>query len=62
MELKIARIKKHLTQEELAKRSGISRNLISKVENGNMEKISYEKMNKIAKVLGVSVKELFFKL
>ena len=60
MELKIARIKKNLTQEELAKKSGISRNLISKVENGNMEKISYEKMNKIAKVLGVSVKELFF--
>lgn len=60
MELKIARMKKKISQEELARKSGISRNLISKAENGDIKKLSVEKMDKIAKVLEMSIQELFF--
>lgn len=60
MELRIARMRKRMTQEELARKTGISRNLISKAENGNISKLSIEKMEKISKVLEISVMELFF--
>lgn len=60
MNLKIARIRKELTQEELAKKSGISRKLISKAENGDYSKLNYEKMEKLARVLEVSIETLFF--
>ncbi len=60
MELRIARMRKRMTQEELARKTGISRNLISKAENGNISKLSIEKMEKISKVLEISVRELFF--
>mgnify|MGYP002625321145 CR=1 FL=1 len=59
MELRIARMRKRMTQEELARKTGISRNLISKAENGNISKLNIEKMEKISRVLEISVRELF---
>lgn len=60
MDLKIARLKKRMTQEELARKSRVSRNLISKAENGDISKMSVEKMERISEVLKISVKRLFF--
>lgn len=48
---------KHLTQEQLAKRSGISRLNISKIENGKTE-ASLIDMNSLAKGLKVGYHEL----
>ena len=59
MELRIAKMRKRMTQEELAGKTGISRNLISKAENGNISKLNIEKMEKISRVLEISVRELF---
>lgn len=58
--LKIERVKVGMTQQELSKLSGVSRNVISKVENGDLSSITYGKMEKLSKVLGLSPKELFF--
>ena len=60
MDLRLARLKKRMTQEELARKSRDSRNLISKAENGDISKMSVEKMERISEVLKVSVKRLFF--
>ena len=59
MELRIVRMRKRMTQEELTRKTGISRNLISKAENGNISKLNIEKMEKISRVLEISVRELF---
>ena len=58
--LKIERVKAGMTQLELSKLSGVSRNVISKVENGDLSSITYGKMEKLSNVLGLSPKDLFF--
>ena len=58
--VKFARINKQLTQEELCKLIGISRNKLSAIENGNFKTLSYELMVKLSDVLDVSIQELFF--
>lgn len=58
--IKVERVRLGLTQSELSKKSGVSRTLISKAENGDIFSMSYKKMEKLSKVLGVSAKELFF--
>lgn len=60
MNLKIARIKRGLTQLELAEIAGISHVIISKLEKGNYDGISKCNMIKIAKALNSTVQELFF--
>ena len=60
MDLRLARLKKRMTQEELARKSRVRRNLISKAENGDISKMSVEKMERISEVLKISVKRLFF--
>ena len=60
MNVKIARIRKGMTQEELAIATGICRTIISRIENGDFTKLKFETMNKLAEVLDSTVKELFF--
>lgn len=60
MRIKLERIRKRMTQKELALKSGVSRYLISKAEHGDYSKLTYEKMSKLSEVLGVGVKDLFF--
>lgn len=56
----IAKIRKqkHITQEELALKTGWTRVHISRYENGEIKRINYEFLIEIAKVLGVTIKEL----
>lgn len=49
-----------LTQEELAKKSDVSRNTISSIETGANTNVTYEIMDKIAKALNEKVTTIFF--
>lgn len=60
MNVKLYRIKRGLTQDELAKKSGVCRNIISKAENGDFTHLRYLSMKSIAEALNVDVKKLFF--
>lgn len=50
----------NMTQEDLAKKSGISRVTLSGLENGTVDVTTNVTMEKIAKALNVKVSELFF--
>ena len=59
--LKIARIKKGMTQFEVAKSAHMSYNTYNKFEQGiGTDNIRLGQMKRISEVLGVSIKELFF--
>lgn len=49
-----------LTQKELAEKSLVSRNTISSLETGVNTNVTYEIMEKIAKVLNKRVSTIFF--
>lgn len=59
MNIKIARTKKKMNQIELCDYIGISRATLSKLENGNLDNLTYPLMIKIAKALDTTVQELF---
>lgn len=54
------REKENLTQEELAKKSDVSRNTISSIETGSNTNVTYEVMEKIANALNKNVSTIFF--
>lgn len=55
-----ARESKKLTQAELAKRSGVSRTIISGLESGRIVNTTAETLKKIATALGMQVQDIFF--
>lgn len=57
--LKVQRIIKNKTQEELATSAGISRTTVSNIENGRIDNIQLGTLKKIAVALGSTVQELF---
>lgn len=58
--VKYYREKENLTQQELAKKSDVSRNTISALETQENVNVTYEVMNKLAKALGHKVSTIFF--
>ncbi len=60
MNVKLARIKQRLTQEELCKRVGICRSQLSRIENGNDHKVTKEVMLKLSQELHTDIQCLFF--
>ena len=56
--IKKMRAKLGLTQDDLAKKADIKYTTLMKVENGTVNKPSVQTMDKIAKVLGVSIEDL----
>lgn len=60
MEVKIARIKKGLTQQELCKIVKTSPKKLVEIERGNYDKVTKELMIKFSKALNTSVQDLFF--
>ncbi|WP_338595601.1 helix-turn-helix transcriptional regulator [Clostridium baratii] len=60
MKIKLKRIAKGWTQEDLSKESGISRNTIVKIEKGDNDGIRFGTIKKIAEALDTTVQELFF--
>ncbi|EPY6472266.1 helix-turn-helix transcriptional regulator [Clostridium sporogenes] len=59
MDVKLARIKKGLTQTQLCKMLKISKTTLVKIEKGNYECIKIGLAKEIAKVLDSTVEELF---
>lgn len=49
----------HLSQAELAKDVGVSRNYISLIERGNTESVSYKVLKKICFRLGLKIEVTF---
>lgn len=60
MNVKIARIKKGLTQQELCKIVKTSPKKLVEIERGHYEKVTKELMEKIAVALDSTIQELFF--
>lgn len=60
MNVKIARIKKKLTQGQVCETVGICRSVLSRIENGNDMNVSKELMLKLAATLDADVQTLFF--
>lgn len=57
--IKSERLKKGMTQEELAKKSGVNRTTIVQLENGEDINITTKTLMKIAESLDVNVKDIF---
>ena len=57
--LKIVREKKDMTQKELVEKSGVSRTVISQLENGTRSVITSETMLKISKALEEPLENIF---
>lgn len=60
MEVKLARIKKGLTQKQLREMLKISPQTLVAIEKGHYEKVNIPLAKKISLILGISVQELFF--
>lgn len=58
--IKDCRKKINITQEELAKRSGVSRTIISGLESGSITVTKTDTLTKIANALGKKVSDIFF--
>ena len=56
--IKKARAKLGLTQDDLAKKADIKYTTLTKVESGAVNKPSVQTMDKIARALGVSIEDL----
>lgn len=59
--LKEKREKLHLTQEQLAEKSNISRQTISQIENNQLNNIESNTMFKLAHALNCDIGDIFFK-
>lgn len=58
--IKQRREQMHLTQEQLAKLSGVSRQTISSIENNEEKNVSSRTLSKLAQALGTTIGNLFF--
>ena len=60
LSLKLARIKKGLTQKELCEKSGVSAATICNIERNGIDTIPVKTLKKLAKALDTTVSTLFF--
>ncbi|MHC1720830.1 MAG: helix-turn-helix transcriptional regulator [Clostridiaceae bacterium] len=58
MEVKLARIKKHMTQEELCKVLKISKTTLGNIERGNFDNMKIGLAKKISKTLDIPIEKL----
>lgn len=58
--LKAYRLKRKMTQDELAEKSGVSRTTIVAIERGDAKVTKTDTLIKLATALNYSVKEIFF--
>ena len=60
LSLKLARVKKGLTQIQLCEKSGVSPATICNIERNGIDTIPVKTLKKLAKALDTTVAELFF--
>ena len=57
--LRAVRQDRMITQTELAKKSGLSRGAICKIESGATREVKSDTLSKLASSLGVTINDLF---
>lgn len=57
--IKEVREKEEITQQELADKSGVSRNLIARLESGELTNTTTETLNKLSKALKCKISDIF---
>lgn len=60
--MKILRMKMRMTQKQLAERIGVSQAYISKIENGHVNNLTIDKIDKLSHALMIPPTEMFEKL
>jgi putative transcriptional regulator len=60
VKIKVERVKKGWTQEQLSEKSGVGRVSISNIERKGIENIPVSTLRKLSAALGLSINELFF--
>ncbi|MDB2073335.1 helix-turn-helix transcriptional regulator [Clostridium paraputrificum] len=60
LSLRVERVKRNWTQEELSAKSGVSRVTISNIERRGIKNIPVYTLEKLAKSLDTTVAKLFF--
>lgn len=55
--IKLARVSKGLTQEQLAKRLGIKQSTLSQWEK-NIDRVSFGDVRRLCKILGINIEEV----
>lgn len=58
-QIRQARLGQNMTQEELAQRSGISKDIIAGLENGTVKTATADTLLQLARGLGITVKQIF---
>lgn len=58
--IKELREKENLSQAELAQKSGVSQNLIARLESGSLTNTTTDTLFKISKALNVKAEQIFF--
>lgn len=58
MALKIERIKRNISQKQLSEMSGVGLNVISKIETGKIDNVTFGYIRKLAQALEIPVEEL----
>ena len=58
--LKVMRMKRLMSQVELAEKAGVSRQTINEIENGCRKNVSSDTLVKLSEALGCSVSDIFF--
>lgn len=58
MSLRYERFKRRMTQRELSKMSSVGLNVISKIETGKIDNVTFGYIRKLAKALDIPVEEL----
>ena len=58
--LKEIRMEKHLSQADLSKKSGVSRTIISQIENNDDLSLRISTLDKLCKVLNKKISDVFF--
>lgn len=58
--IRIARMNKGMTQEELGKALGVQKSAIAKYENGRVVNIKRSTLKKLSDILGIAPSELIF--
>lgn len=60
--IKELREKENLSQAELAQKSGVSQNLIARLESGSLTNTTTDTLFKISKALNVKVEQIFLQI
>ena len=47
------------TEDAIAKDAGISQSVLSRIENGNYEPLMFRHLEKLSKVYGIDIEEIF---